>query len=156
MVRPLARTICGRHRHGDALEDARCRRSAVDPMGALIVDVAWGYTYVGLGVAALFLTVGIGRVSPDARGAYAFRPLLVPGIVLLWPAVLWRWFALERGAKQGAGAHKPPRRVQDGAALALAVLVPLILLVALVARQDGPLERAPVQLAPPAAEEPGR
>lgn len=125
-------------------------------MGALIVDVAWGYTYVGLAVAALFLTVGLGRVSPDARGAYAFRPLLVPGIVLLWPAVLLRWIALERGAEHGAAAHKPPRRFQDGAALVLAILVPLILLTALVARQDGPVERAPVQLAPPAAEEPER
>ena len=24
-------------------------------------------------------------------GAYAFRPLLLPGLALLWPLVLWRW-----------------------------------------------------------------
>lgn len=54
----------------------------------------WGG--IGLLVAAVFLTVGIDRVEPAARGAYAVRPLLVPGIVLLWPVVLLRWRALEK------------------------------------------------------------
>jgi hypothetical protein len=30
-------------------------------------------------------------VSPASTGAYAFRPLLLPGLALLWPLVLWRW-----------------------------------------------------------------
>ena len=54
------------------------------------------YAAVGLVVAALFLVIGIDRVDPSARGTYTFRPLLVPGLALLWPVVLIRWLALAR------------------------------------------------------------
>jgi hypothetical protein len=50
----------------------------------------------GLIVAVAFLSVGIDRIDYAAVGAYAFRPLLIPGIVLLWPLVLWRWVVLAR------------------------------------------------------------
>jgi hypothetical protein len=50
----------------------------------------------GLIVAVAFLSVGIDRIDHAAVGAYAFRPLLIPGIVLLWPLVLWRWSVLAR------------------------------------------------------------
>lgn len=53
------------------------------------------YLYVGGIIAALFLIIGLERIDPSARGAYAFRPLLIPGICLLWPVVLMRWFQLE-------------------------------------------------------------
>ncbi|MEM8796706.1 MAG: hypothetical protein AAGE61_14145 [Pseudomonadota bacterium] len=56
------------------------------------------YLWIGGAVAAIFLLFGIERVDPAARGAYGFRPLLVPGILLLWPLVLWRWIALERSS----------------------------------------------------------
>ena len=49
----------------------------------------------GCVVAAVFLLWGIDRVDPGATGGYAFRPLLIPGVVLLWPAVLRCWAALE-------------------------------------------------------------
>jgi len=56
--------------------------------------VVWGvYVYLGVGlaVAGLFLFFGIERVDASSRGAYAFRPLLIPGLMLLWPLVLRRW-----------------------------------------------------------------
>lgn len=56
------------------------------------------YGAAGIVVAAVFLTLGIDRIDDGARGAYAFRPLLIPGIVLLWPLVLVRWYALEARA----------------------------------------------------------
>lgn len=62
----------------------------------LIVDAAIAYGAIGCVVALAFLLVGIDRVDPAANGAYAFRPLLLPGIMLLWPLVLLRWWALER------------------------------------------------------------
>ena len=64
-------------------------------MAATIVNAAMVYGAVGLPVAAVFLLWGIDRIDPAASGAYAFRPLLVPGIVLLWPVVLLRWAWLE-------------------------------------------------------------
>ena len=65
-------------------------------MAAMIVDVAMVYGAVGLVLAAVFLLWGIDRIDPAAHGAYAFRPLLIPGIALLWPAVLLRWAWLEK------------------------------------------------------------
>jgi hypothetical protein len=62
----------------------------------LIVEV---YGYAGMGVAALFLLFGIDRVDPQARGSYMFRPLIAPGVIVLWPVVVWRWLALERGRR---------------------------------------------------------
>ena len=61
----------------------------------LIVDLVKIYAAIGALVALAFLVFGIDRIDA-AHGAYAFRPLLVPGIVVLWPLVLWRWQALER------------------------------------------------------------
>ncbi len=64
-------------------------------MAATIVHAAMFYGAVGMGVAVLFLLWGIDRIDPTAPGAYAFRPLLIPGLVLLWPFVLLRWAVLE-------------------------------------------------------------
>lgn len=121
-------------------------------MADRLLDAAWIYAALGLAVAAAFLTVGIGRVSPPARGAYTFRPLLVPGIVLLWPLVLARWLHLERHTS--LPAHHPPRRLQAALAVLLAAAIPGIVLGALLLRQDGPREAEPVLIAPP--EEPDR
>jgi len=57
----------------------------------ILLAVAGGYGVAGLAVGLAFLFRGLGRIDPAARGAYAFRPLLLPGLVLLWPLVLWRW-----------------------------------------------------------------
>lgn len=70
------------------------------PWPSLILDAACLYGGLGLAVAAAFLLLGLDRVDPAARGAYAFRPLLVPGLVLLWPLVLWRWHVLARGERR--------------------------------------------------------
>ena len=56
--------------------------------------MAYGAVGVVLGLA--FLLWGIDRVDPSATGAYAFRPLLMPGLVLLWPVVAIRWAVLAR------------------------------------------------------------
>jgi hypothetical protein len=55
------------------------------------------YAAVGFGVAVAFLIFGLDRVDDGAHGAYAFRPLMLPGLILLWPLVLWRWAVLARG-----------------------------------------------------------
>jgi hypothetical protein len=51
---------------------------------------------IGVVVGVAFLFLGIDRVDPAARGSYAFRPLLLPGLTLLWPFVAVRWFMLAR------------------------------------------------------------
>jgi len=52
------------------------------------------YAAAGGVLASLFLTIGIDRIDPAARGSIAFRVLLIPGLVLLWPIVLARWVQL--------------------------------------------------------------
>lgn len=61
---------------------------------ALLEGLAW-YGWAGLAVAAVFLTLGVGRVDDSARGAYAARIVLIPGVIVLWPVVLVRWAQLE-------------------------------------------------------------
>ena len=65
-------------------------------MAALIIRVIQIYFAAGLVLAVPFLLWGIDRIAPLASGAYAFRPLLIPGVALLWPFVALRWLALER------------------------------------------------------------
>jgi hypothetical protein len=65
-------------------------------VAALIVDCVTGWLAIGGLVGVAFLFVGIDNVDDCARGAYAFRPLLLPGLVLLWPYVVLRWYLLAR------------------------------------------------------------
>ena len=62
----------------------------------LLIMIAQAYGLVGALFAFAFLAFGLDRIDPRARGAYAFRPLLVPGLVMLWPLALARWIAVAR------------------------------------------------------------
>ncbi|MGI9364992.1 MAG: hypothetical protein ACR2O8_07400 [Rhizobiaceae bacterium] len=80
---------------------------------ALILGVQiWGAA--GAVVCVLFLFVGVDRVDPAARDAYAFRPLLIPGIVVIWPLVLWRWWALEKLLREGCPSNAAQAPGEDG------------------------------------------
>jgi hypothetical protein len=68
-------------------------------MAAAIVQGVTIYLAIGFVVAAAFLFLGIDHIDPSARGAYAFRPLLLPGLTLLWPFVVLRWFILSRAPR---------------------------------------------------------
>jgi hypothetical protein len=61
-------------------------------MAAAIVQFVTIYGAVGIVVGIAFLLLGLDRIDPAAHGAYAFRPLLLPGCVLLWPLVAVRWW----------------------------------------------------------------
>jgi hypothetical protein len=71
-------------------KDRECR------LAAFIIETVLIYAAIGAVLAVTFLLWGIDRLDPAAAGAYAFRPLLMPGLVLLWPLVAARWIALER------------------------------------------------------------
>ncbi len=62
----------------------------------LIFHVARIYAAIGCVVATAFLLYGIDRIDQSARGSFAFRTLVAPGVILLWPLVLLRWWALAR------------------------------------------------------------
>lgn len=113
----------------------------------VLVLLAIGKAWLALGglVAVLFLAFGIDRIEPNARGAWAFRPLILPGLVLIWPLVLWRWRLAARGWDERR-RHRPPRKAQDRLGIALAVAIPLILALAFSVRQGAPRDQAAVRL----------
>lgn len=118
-------------------------------IGATLVWLASIWLYAGGAVAVVFLLYGIDRVSEEARSAYLFRPLLVPGVLLLWPLVLWRWLRIERGGSQMVGRYRPVRDAHARVWMVLAVLIPLILVTALLVRQTPPLNDAAIRLEAP-------
>ncbi|MEM7489503.1 MAG: hypothetical protein AAF390_10305 [Pseudomonadota bacterium] len=107
--------------------------------------------WLGLGafVAAAFLLWGIDRIDEDARGAHVFRPLLVPGILLIWPLVLWRWAVLARERDDAQARYRPDRRAHGRIALVLPLVLAGVIALGLSVRQDWPGEVPPERLAAP-------
>jgi hypothetical protein len=118
---------------------------------ATAVSLARAWAMAGLAVAVAFLAIGLDRIDPAARGVWAFRPLLVPGLALLWPLVLWRWFVAE--CRPGRASPRPaPRSAHRIAWSLLAVLLPAILAVAILHRGPRPESPPVLRLDPPGAE----
>lgn len=67
----------------------------------IVVDVIlWliaAYLIAGSLFGAAFVAIGLQRVDPAARGAsVAFRLIILPGVVALWPVMLKAWLARVR------------------------------------------------------------
>jgi len=116
----------------------------------LFIVQIWGV--IGALVAVGFLAFGIDQIDEDARGAYVFRPLLVPGILLIWPLVLWRWWILADGRDEWAGRFRPRRNTHYWVGIVMPLALLAIMLTGLSVRQIWPVDIGPVQIAPPASE----
>lgn len=103
------------------------------------------YLYISGAVATVFLLFGLGRIDENAQEAWVFRPLLIPGVLLIWPLVIWRWIVLQRGEEK-LDRHRMPRIQQERMQLAFVIVLPVILLVAMTSRQDPASLAAPVLL----------
>lgn len=114
----------------------------------LLVIVKWWGT-IGAVVALAFLTFGMDRIDEDADGAYIFRPLLIPGILLIWPLVLWRWYCLAFDTDHWARRYKPRRENHKAFAYAMPIAIILILVAGLSVRQEWPADIAPERIAAP-------
>ncbi|MEO0328731.1 MAG: hypothetical protein AAF217_09055 [Pseudomonadota bacterium] len=109
----------------------------------LILEI---WLWCGAFTALVFLTVGIDRIDEDARGAYIFRPLLLPGILLIWPFVLWRWYALEFDRGNWRNRYLPPRKVHTAVAVLLCLAITATIAVSWTVRQKWPADFKPVKL----------
>lgn len=50
------------------------------------------YVIAGVLFAAAFVSTGVGRVDPQAKGSgVGFRLLIFPGVAAFWPMLLRRW-----------------------------------------------------------------
>jgi hypothetical protein len=110
----------------------------------LIALTTW-YLYAGAAVAAVFIAFGIGRMDENAQGAWIFRPLLIPGVMLIWPLVIWRCIVLWRGEEK-LDRHRMPRKAQERATLVFVSAIPLIILLAISVKQDAEALAPPVLL----------
>ena len=104
--------------------------------------IGTGYLYIGAAVALVFLLFGLGRIDENAQEAWIFRPLLLPGVLLIWPLVIWRWIVLRRGEEK-LDRHRMPRIRQERVQLAFVLAIPVILLGAV------SLKTAPASLSAP-------
>ncbi|WP_299200909.1 hypothetical protein [uncultured Tateyamaria sp.] len=117
----------------------------MDVAQALVMAMqTWGM--IGALVAAVFLTIGIDRIDEDARGAYVFRPLLIPGVLLIWPIVLWRWWQIETERAAWADRYRPVRASYGLAIIAMSIGILVIVITGLSVRQTWPADIVPVQL----------
>ena len=58
----------------------------------VIVLAVSAYLACGLLFGAAFVTAGVGRLDPGARGtSVGFRLLILPGSAALWPFLAVRW-----------------------------------------------------------------
>ena len=112
---------------------------------SLVVFVEY-WLMLGAIIAAVFLIFGIDRIDEDARGAYVFRPLLVPGILLIWPLVLWRWFVLETGRADEAKRYHAVRSNYGLVAIGMAVAIVVVIAFGFSIKQSWPDHIAPEQL----------
>ncbi len=66
------------------------------------------YSYLSAGVIAAFIiTLGLSRIDSEAKGAgLAFRAIIFPGIVALWPMLLKRYL---RGSGEAPVQEDPHR-----------------------------------------------
>ena len=111
---------------------------------ATILMLAKLWLWAGALVAVAFLLVGLGRIDEDARDTFVFRVLLVPGILLIWPLVLWRWVRLERG-EPFMPRYRPPR-AHGVVAVVMGAAIVAALSLSYAARQDWPADITPEQI----------
>ncbi|WP_299724763.1 hypothetical protein [uncultured Tateyamaria sp.] len=117
----------------------------MDAAQALVMAMqTWGI--IGGLVAAVFLTIGMDRIDEDARGAYIFRPLLIPGVLLIWPIVLWRWWQIETEAAGWAGRYRAVRGWYGVSVIAMSIAIVAVVITGFAVRQTWPADAEPVQL----------
>jgi hypothetical protein len=51
------------------------------------------YLACGLVFAVPFAWIGVRKIDPHAgAGTWGFRLIIIPGTILLWPWLAWRWW----------------------------------------------------------------
>lgn len=66
------------------------------------------YALIGVAFAAAFVSAGIQRIDPQARGSgLGFRLIVLPGAAALWPLLLSRWM---RGRVEPPAERHPHRQ----------------------------------------------
>lgn len=97
--------------------------------------------YLGLGILLLppLHRIALPAIDDSARGAsWGFKMLVSPGVVALWPVILWKWNTASRGGNPHGRPDAPVssrgiRRAQSLLVKLVAVAVPLLAAAVLIA-----------------------
>ena len=114
--------------------------------GDIVLLLVQGWGILGGVTALVFLTWGIDRIDEDAQGAYVFRVLLIPGVLLIWPVVLWRWWQIEDGNQMWMARYTPVRAQHGRSVLVMGLAIVALVFAGLSVRQTWPDHIAPQQL----------
>jgi hypothetical protein len=77
------------------------------PFATLLVGLLGTYLGIGAAFSVAFVTRGVDRIDPMARGAgWGFRALILPGSILVWPLLLVRWAAGSMAPPVETNAHR--------------------------------------------------
>jgi len=69
-------------------------------IAASILILSGVYLISGLVFSIPFVLIGVAKIDPHAaHGSWGFRLLIIPGSILLWPLLSYRWVK---------GIHEPP------------------------------------------------
>ena len=72
-----------------------------------LVWILEAYAGIGTVFAASFVSAGVDKVDPEAKGCgIAFRLLIIPGAAAFWPMLLGRWV---RGVSEPPLERNPHR-----------------------------------------------
>lgn len=112
-------------------------------MEALVQFLLWVvgvYGAIGLFLLLPLHRAGLPLIDASAEGAsHGFKIIVSPGLVALWPVILWKW----RTARRGGDPHGRPdvpvssdgiRRGQSLLMKLIAIAIPLLMAAAIVAR----------------------
>lgn len=93
----------------------------------LLVGAGTMWLVVGALVALIFLGYAVDRLLDDARDVYLFRVLVAPGVILLWPIVLWQWRRRANSSIEWQSHHEPRRKLAGILEVAMAAMLIVIL-----------------------------
>lgn len=106
----------------------------------VVLGIVGVYLALGLCFAVVFVCAGIGRLDHAARGGpIGFRLLMIPGSMVLWPLLAWRWARGREAAqwpREGSRAMGVLRRAHLVAWVVLGPLLLAGLVVAVVVRPE--------------------
>lgn len=73
----------------------------------LIVWLVAIYTFIGLLFGLPFVTWGVSRVDPSAKGAgVGSRLMILPGVMAFWPLLARRWLRAMKEPPIESNAHR--------------------------------------------------
>lgn len=81
------------------------------PLANILALLVEAWILLGLVAAAALWWRGLAQLDPTTHsGGLGFKLVLLPGMVLLWPLLLWFWFTGSRPTDRSA--HLDASRVQ--------------------------------------------